>query len=67
MTKIEIDKKVYKKLKGRAQKLGFEKVEDYIADILEQVARKIKDKRKKDKEEVDEEEIKKKLRGLGYF
>lgn len=69
MPKVEVPEKLWERLSERSEEKGFANTEDYIVDILEQVARKLRTKKGKKQgfSEEEEEKVKDRLRGLGYL
>jgi len=60
MTKVNIDKELYKKVKQFSENGGYSSVEEFISNLLERVVNP--------PETVDsDEDIVKRLQGLGYI
>lgn len=68
MAKIDIDDHVYSVLEARAEEKKFDKTDEYIRYLLDQIVEKIKRERQNEKgyTEEEEEKVKKRLEDLGY-
>lgn len=69
MPSVEVDDKIYEVLEARADEKDFDKTDDYVRHILEQVVEKIKKEKQQTSSYSDEEEeeVKDRLRKLGYL
>ncbi len=59
--KIKIDKELYERVRGAAEKAGYTSVDEFIVHVLEREAEKLENL------SSDEQEAEQQLRGLGYL
>ena len=66
---IEIDEDIYSVLEARAEEKEFDKTDEYITHLLEQVVEKIRKEKTGSQDsytDEQEKEVKKRLEDLGY-
>lgn len=69
MPQVDIPEDVHTRLAQRAEEKGFETVEAYIRDVLQQVVQKLDANRSEETtySEEDEEKVRDRLERLGYM